>query len=250
MRAVFVPVLLLICGCEGPREKPKPLTIVLPQATPVPPTTLFVDLFRRCPVPAGTSTNIDAAETALAKAPTSAPALCALGLAYYAGGGYDAAAKALVSATQKDPTDYQAWLYLGYCYLALDENTKARQALERIPEKDPHRAAAQRELGNLCFQALHLDTEAERYYQAALRAPRSGGEELLALGLFRASQRKGEASALLVKAAQKLTPGPRRAVAYAALGKLEIVPDKARAWNEKALADDPENPWAKKAFGR
>lgn len=250
MRAVFVPVLLLVCGCEGPREKPKPLNIVLPQATPAPPSALFVDLFQRCPVPAGTHTNIDAAETALAKAPTSPKALRTVGLAYYAGGGYDAAAKALALATQKDPTDYQAWLYLGYCHLALENSTNARQALEAIPEKDPYRAAAQRELGNLCFQALRQDTEAEKHYQEALLAPNSGGEELLAMGLFRASQRKGEASALLVKAAQELTPGPRRAVAYAALGKLEIVPDKARAWNEKALADDPENPWAKKAFGR
>lgn len=251
MRALFLCAGLLLWGCEGPRERPKPLAVALPSARPAPPVVLFVDLFQRCPVPTGTSTNIDAAETVLAKKPTDPKALRAVGLAYYAAGGYEAATKALTAAQQQDPADTRTRLYLGYCQLAQGSYSAAQATLGAIPPPDPNRAAAQRELGNLCFQALQQDKQAEAHYQAALRAAPDGGEELLAFALLRASQSKTkEAVALLLKAAPKLPAGPRRAVAYAALGKLEIEPTQARTWNQKALQEDPQNPWAKKAFGK
>ena len=67
------------------------------------------------------------------------------------------------------------------------------------------------------------------------------------MGLLKASQGKlSEAKDLLLIATKVLSPGKARATAFAALGRLESDPVKARAWYEKTREDDPENAWLKK----
>ncbi|MBB6051396.1 tetratricopeptide repeat protein [Armatimonas rosea] len=244
----WVYLFLLASGCEGPREKPKPLEIKLPAASPTPASTvvLYADIFRRRLVPPGTDTNVDRVETELAKHPKDPKALKAVGLAYYAAGGYEAAIKRLTGL--EDP---EAQLYLGYSQMALGNHTEALAALGKLTPNtagltEKQLGQALLEQGNIYFQALKKDDKAEAWYRIALRYD-SSGEATLALGLLKASQGKtGEAQKSLVKASETLPAGKLRAAAFAALGRLESDPAKARAWYDKTRKDDPENPWLKK----
>lgn len=232
-------LLLFLVGCEGKREAPKPLNVSLPNASPVaatPTPMLFADIYRRRTVPRGTETNVDRVETELAKHPDNPQANKAVGLAYYAAGGYEAAIKKLTGLT-----DPEAQLYLGLAHLGLGNYPEAESALKKAPGP-----VAALELGNLYFRALQQDTQAEKCFVAAQQGDMAG-EALLALGLLKASQGKTlEAQKNLLAASQKLPAGKARAAAFAALGRLESDPAKARAWYDKTRQDDPENPWLKK----
>ena len=230
-------LLLFLVGCEGKRDAPKPLNVSLPKASLATPTPmLFADIYRRRLVPPGTETNIDRAETELAKHPDNPQANKAVGLAYYAAGGYEAAIKKLMG--QADP---EAQLYLGLAHLGLGNYPEAESALKKAPGP-----VAALELGNLYFQALQQDEQAEKCFLKAQRGD-TVGEALLALGLLKASQGKTtEAQKHLRSASEKLTAGKARAAAFAALGRLESDPAKARAWYDKTRQDDPENSWLKK----
>ncbi len=232
-------LLLFLVGCEGKREAPKPLAVALPNASPAvatPTPMLFADIYRRRLVPPGTETNVDRAETALTKAPKDPKALKAVGLAYYAAGGYEAAIRKLTGLT-----DPEAQLYLGLAHLGLGNYSEAESVLKNAPGP-----VAALELGNLYFRALQQDEKAETCFVAAQQGDTTG-EALLALGLLKASQGKtAEAQKNLVKATAKLPVGKARAAAFAALGRLESDPVKARGWYDKTRQDDPENSWLKK----
>ena len=210
---------MLLCGCEGKREAPKPLGITLPavSAVPPPPPGFFVEIFHRRPIPAGTPSNIDAAETARTQRPNDPTALRTLGLAYYAAGGYEAAARALAQAVAKAPEDQVSWLYLGYCHMARAHYPEALEALGHVRS-----AESELQQGNVYFQALQKDADAEKHYRAAVQQAPQDGEPLLALGLLLASQAKtAQAQRQLLSAAQKLPPGPLRDTAYAALAQMK-----------------------------
>ena len=202
----FLPLLTLV-GCEGKRETPKPLSVAIPgAATATPAPLLFADIFRRRPVPPGTDTNVDRVQTERAKHPDSPQANKAVGLAYYAAGGYEAAIQSLTGLA-----DPEAQLYLGYAHQGLGEYELA-----------------------------------EKSYVAAQKAS-TRGEALSALGLLRANQGKSKlAQETLLLAVKSLSSGKLRATAFAALGRLESDPAKARAWYDKTRKDDPENPWLQK----
>ena len=235
-------LLVFLVGCEGKREAPKPLAVSLPSASAAPtlPLGLFADIYRRRPVPPGTQTSVDRVETELAKNPTDTKRLKAVGLAYYAAGGYEAAIKKLTGLD----TDSEAQLYLGFAHMGLNNYAEALTALKKAKG-----AVALLEQGNLYFQVPKQDDEAEKYFKAALKRDTGDthGEAALALGLLQASQGKSEpAQKLLHDASEVLPAGKARATAFAALGRLESDPAKARAWYEKTRKDDPENPWLKK----
>lgn len=239
---------LATVGCEGKRETPKPLKIALPSASPTPAAVvLYADIFRRRLVPPGTDTNIDRVQTALAKHPKDPKAQRAVGLAYYAAGGYEAAIKTLEPLHNTDP---EAQAYLGFAHMGLGNHEQALVCLKglglqsKLPK--PLLSAVRLEQGNLAFQVVKQDAEAEACYNAAL-ALSPTGEGYLALGLLKASQSKTkEAQDALQRAAALLPAGKLRAAAFVALGRLEGDPAKARAWYEKTRKDDPENPWLKK----
>ena len=236
-RALWLLVFLL--GCESKREAPKPLAVSLPgaSATPTLPLGLFADIYCRRPVPPGTQTSVDRVETELAKNPTDTKRLKAVGLAYYAAGGYEAAIKKLTGLE----SDSEAQLYLGFAHMGLNNYAEALTALKKA-----RGTVALLEQGNLYFQVLKKDDEAEKCFRAALEGD-THGEAALALGLLQASQGRSEpAQKLLHDASEVLPAGKARATAFAALGRLESDPAKARAWYEKTRKDDPENPWLKK----
>lgn len=232
-------LLVFLVGCESKRDAPKPLSVSLPSAanpTPAPVLGLFSDIYRRRVVPPGTDTNVDRVETALAKHPKDTNALKAVGLAYYAAGGYEAAIKRLTGLT-----DPEAQLYLGFAQMGLNHDAEALTALKKAKG-----AVALMEQGNLYFQVLKKDEEAEKCFTAAL-VGEMHGEAALALGLLQASHGKVDAARKFLRDASETLPGGKaRAAAFAALGRLESDPDKARAWYEKTRKDDPENPWLKK----
>ena len=196
-----------LVGCEGKRETPKLLNVAIPGAaiaTPAP--LLFADIFRRRPVPPGTDTNVDRVETKLMKSPQDPKALKAVGLAYYATGGYEAAIKKL-----SELSDPEAQLYLGYAHQGIGEYELA-----------------------------------EKSYAAAQKGS-TRGEALCALGLLRANLGKSKlAQEALLMAVKELSAGKLRATAFAALGRLESDPVKARGWYDKTRKDDPENAWLQK----
>lgn len=251
MRFLPFPLSLVLVGalvgCEGKREAPKPLKVNLPAASPSPSPeiVLFADLFRRRPVPPGTDTNVDRVETTLAENPNDLGARRAVGLAYYAAGGYEAAIRRLEGLT--DPI---AQLYLGLAQMALGNKEPALVALKGLgpQSKLPKNllAVARLELGTLYFQVVKDDAAAEVCFNDAVRLGLEG-EARLGLGLLRASQGKTEpARRELLQATQLLPKGKARAAAFAALGRLERDPQKARAWYDKTRDDDPENPWLQK----
>lgn len=211
--------LLLLCGCEGKREAPKPLPVSLPSVAgiPTPPPGLYVEIFHRRPVPKGTLTNIDQAETQRAKRPTDLGSIRTLGLAYYAGGGYEAAIRVLKEAVQKAPEDSVSLLYLGYSHMALGDYPQALEALSKVDS-----AEAELQQGNIFFQALQKDAEAEKHYRTAIQKAPRDGEPVLALGLLLASQgKRALAQERLQTAAQMLPPGPLRDTARDALARLK-----------------------------
>lgn len=242
----WVYLFLLASGCEGPREKPKPLEIKLPAASPTPAPTvvLYADIFRRRLVPPGTDTNVDRVETALARHPKDPKALKAVGLAYYAAGGYDAAIKRLTSLD-----DPEAQLYLGYSQMALGNHTEALAALKNIrfgTVSLKQYGEAELEQGNIYFQVLKQDDKAEVHYVFAIKESRNL-EAMVALSLLKASNGKTkEAREGLLGAVKELPAGKLRAAAFAALGRLESDPAKARAWYDKTRKDDPQNAWLQK----
>jgi tetratricopeptide (TPR) repeat protein len=245
--AVFFIVPCLV-GCEGKRETPKPLTIALPATSPTPAPAasliLFTDIFKRRLVPPGTDINVDRVETELAKHPDDPKAQKAVGLAYYAAGGYEAAIKRL-----KNLTAPEAQLYLGYAQMALGNYNEALEALGKIRPgvgvSLEQYGESQLELGNIYFQVLKQDDKAEIRYFSAVKESHNV-EAQVALGLLKASQGKTkQAQGNLQSAAARLPAGKLRAVAFASLGRLESDPVKARQWYEKTRKDDPENPWLK-----
>ena len=236
-----------LVGCEGKREAPKPLTIALPATSPAPatpPPMLFADIYRRRLVPPGTETNVDRAETELAKHPDNPQANKAVGLAYYAAGGYEAAIKKLTGLT-----DPEAQLYLGYAHMGLGNYNEALEALGKLRFGSvslSQYGEAELEQGNLYFQALKQDDKAERHYVFAIKES-SNLEAVVAKALLDANRGNvKEARAGLLWAVKDLPAGKLRAVAFASLGRLESDPAKARDWYEKTRKDDPENPWLKK----
>jgi tetratricopeptide (TPR) repeat protein len=239
-------LLLLPLGCESKREAPKPLEIRLPNASPTPSPTvvLYADIFRRRLVPPGTDTNIDRVQTALAKQPGDLKAQKAVGLAYYAAGGYEAAIKKLIGLD-----DPEAQLYLGYAHMGLGNHPEALAALKKVrfgTVSSKQYGEAELEQGNIYFQVLKQDDKAEVHYFASIKEDRNM-EAQVALGLLKASQGKTkEAQKNLLGAVKSLPAGRVRAAAFAALGRLEGDPAKARAWYAKGREDDPENPWLKK----
>ncbi|WP_309719211.1 tetratricopeptide repeat protein [Armatimonas sp.] len=235
-----------LVGCEGKRETPKLLNVALPGAAPVatPAPLLFADIFRRRRVPPGTDTNVDRVETKLMKSPQDPKALKAVGLAYYSTGGYDAAIKKL-----SDLSDPEAQLYLGYAHMGLGNYPEALEALGKLhfgSVSESQYGESELEQGNLYFQALKQDDKAEQHYVWAIKESRNV-EAIVALGLLYASQGKTkQAQGSLLGAVKELPAGKLRATAFAALGRLESDPVKAREWYEKTRSDDPENAWLQK----
>lgn len=211
----------------------------------------FPAIATRRPAPAGND-NVDAAETAAAAKPDDPDAQRALGMAYYASGGFRAAANALEKTVRARPDDGLAWLYLGYARMGVGQPERAVEALEKaatssLPPRQ--RAAARTEIGNIYYQALRDDRKAMPAFREALRLNPTEGSAALALGTD-AAQKKDPAAArkLFETAAAALPPGADRASVYACLGRLaEEKKDiaGAKSWYAKAVKDDPGNAWAK-----
>jgi len=211
----------------------------------------FPNIGQRRKAPAGTG-GVDPAETAVASKPDDVPARRSLGMAYYAAGGYRAAATALEKVVDVHPEDGEAWMYLGFSRMGAGLPETAVEALDRASRSAlpaASRAAALTEAGTVSYQALRDDKRAMEYFRQALKLQPSEGSAALALGT-EAAQRKDRRGArdYFETAAKALPPGPDRASVYACLGRLsEENGDKAGAqiWYRKAVADDPQNAWAR-----
>ncbi|MFM7323015.1 MAG: tetratricopeptide repeat protein [Armatimonadota bacterium] len=211
----------------------------------------FPTIGTRRKAPAGTG-DVDSAETAASSRPEDSAARRKLGMAYYASGGYRAAATALEKVVAATPDDGEAWMYLGFARMGAGLPEAAVEALDRaskarIPAAS--RAAALAEAGTVEYQALRDDKKAMEYFRKALELAPKEGSAALALGTD-AAQRKdrGGARGYFEIAAKALPAGPDRASVYACLGRLsEENGDKAgaQAWYRKAVADDPDNAWAR-----
>jgi len=196
--------------------------------------------------------GVDAAEAASATKPDDPATRKALGLAYYATGGYRAAAGALEKVVGATPSDGEAWLYLGFARMGAGMPESAVEALDRAATSTlppAARASALSEAGTVLYQAMRDDRKAMDHFRRALALDKREGAAALALGTD-AAQRKDRpgAKAFFETAAQALQPGPDRASVYACLGRLcEENSDTAGAqqWYRKAVADDPGNAWAR-----
>lgn len=238
-----------LAGCS-PRANTIPKTGPTPAVVAATTGYAFGTMLQRRPAPAD-SGGVDAAETAAAAHPDDPAAQKRLGLAYYASGGYRAAANALEKVTAAKADDGQAWLYLGYARMGVGEPERAIEALEKAAASNlppRQRAAARAEVGTVYYQALRQDDKAVPAFREALKLDPTEGTAALALGTLAAQKKDPEARKLFETAAKSLSAGADRASVYACLGRLaEEAKDRAAArdYYKKAVADDKDNAWAK-----
>ena len=249
----LVPFLVVLAGCTPKTEvltvPPGPPSGAVSPAPVSDSARFLAAIVERVPAPPNPK-SVDQLEGDSSAHPDDPAALKALGLAYYNAGGYLPAGTTLDRSLKQRPTDAEAMLFLGLAQLGQGESTTAAETLTKVATASNASIAARANaaLGDLAY-AEKKDADAAKLYALALKYDPTLGVAALALGALRAEAgKKPEAKVLFQSAVKGCPPGSLRSRAYASLGRLaQEAKDTvgAKSWANKALTEDPTNPWAK-----